>query len=255
MGSLPLESIWHLKIEQTFPSTDMASLPASERRATEPAVSHAAPPRPHPAASGAERVHVGPGGCPGILPFLPPSRAPPSLPQQQGGAAPGPLLSPGFRGRARLFTGSHPLPLGLRPRSASTSLAKVPSAPACMRGGVFTLLAVQTAEPPQTRLRNAASVCPALQTHRDFSGNLGAHLENMVLGSSSDAHEGDNRGWGGGEPRERKTGRRSGDCGAEKTRLAGGVGEGWEVAAGWPEELRSRGWDFKPGSFLASGVP
>lgn len=226
MGRLPLESMWHLKIERTFPSTDLASLPASERRAAEPAVSHRASPRPHPAASGAERDHLGPGECPELLPFLPSSRAPPSLLQQQGGAAPGPLLSPGFRGRALLFTGSHPVPLGLRPRSASTSLAKVPSTPACS-GEASSLSS------PCRRQNLLKHVCETLRRSaqlcrhtRDFSGILGAHLGNMVLGSSPEAHEGDTRR---GNP---VRGRRAGGVETAEQKRRGWLA-GWVRAGRW----------------------
>lgn len=155
MGSLPLESIWHPQTEQTFPSTDLASLPASERQAAEPALSHAAPPAPPTHSVRAERDHVGPRGCPGLLLFLPPLQALPVFSSSKEGLPLVPSFPLGF-GEAPAFSWEvNALPSGLRPLSASRPLVRVPSAPDSTREA-SSPSSVQMTEPPRTCLENAA---------------------------------------------------------------------------------------------------
>ena len=148
-------------------------------------------PCPHTHSVRAERDHVGPRGCPGLLHFLPPLQALPVLSSSKEGLPLVPCFPLGF-GEAPAFSWEvNPLPSGLRPLSASRPLVKVPSAPDSTRGGVFTVLCAD--DRASSNMFGKRCVCPALEIHRDLSGNLGVHVGNMGLGSPSDAHQGDVR--------------------------------------------------------------
>lgn len=158
MGSLPLESIWHppkskLSLPLTWPLYQL-------RRGKQ--LSLLSVTRLPLTVSGQTGTTLVREDVLGFFPSCLP-HGPPSLLQQQGGAAPVPCFPLSF-GEVPAFSREvNALPSGLRPLSASRPLVKVPSAPDGTWGGVFTVPAVQMIEPPPTCLQNTA--CALLWRH------------------------------------------------------------------------------------------